>query len=65
MNEILRDRYGYKIGEIRDEGTKRILLDRYGYMLGRYEAGLDMTFDRYGNMVGRGDLLVTLLDQDG
>ena len=64
MSEILRDRYGTMIGQIRTEGSKRILLDRYGYMLGRYEAVLDMTFDKYGNMIARGDLLVTLLDRD-
>jgi hypothetical protein len=63
MSQILRDRYGYKIGEIRAEGTKYRLLDRYGYLLGWYEARVDMTFNKYGLMIGRGDLLTTLLSE--
>ena len=61
MNQILRDRYGWIIAEIRTDGSKSRLLDRYGLLLGWYEARLDMTFDRYGTMIARGNLLTTLL----
>jgi hypothetical protein len=60
MNQILKDRYGNKIGEIRDSGTKQIIYDRYGnkkgYFDGRY------TYDSYGNKYGEGNLLAALVN---
>ncbi len=60
-NEILRDRYGEKIGEIQMNGSKCILRDKYGNPLGSYDTHDDFTRDLYGNPIGRGNLLVTLL----
>lgn len=61
MGDILRDMHGYKIAEVKDDGTTRILCDRYGTRLGRYETSANMTFDQYGNQIGWGDQLATLL----
>jgi hypothetical protein len=61
MSEILRDRYGHKIGEVVIQGTKRILRDEYGRKLGDYDARDGMTRDVNGRLIGRSDLLLTLL----
>ena len=45
MSEILRDRYGHKIGEVVTQGSKRILRDEYGRKLGEYDARDGMTRD--------------------
>lgn len=59
MNEVLRDRYGTKIGEIRDNGSRKEIYDRYGSKLGYYDGR--NTYDRYGSKVGEGNLLTSLL----
>ena len=59
--EILRDKYGMRIGEIRIEGSKQTLWDKHYNRLGSYDSHDDWTRDKYGNFVGRGNLLVTLL----
>jgi hypothetical protein len=59
--EVLRDKYGTVIGEIRIEGPKHTLWDRHFNPLGEYNAHTDWTRDKYGNVIGRGNLLVTLL----
>jgi hypothetical protein len=61
IRETLRDRYGYKIGEIVIDDTRHVLHDKYGVRLGYYDSRNDLTHDRYGTMVGRGNLLVSLL----
>ena len=61
MTEILRDRYGHKIGEVVVQGSNRILRDEYGHKLGEYDSRNDMTRDDRGRLIGRGDLLLTLL----
>ncbi len=59
MNQILKDRYGVKIGEIRDEGSRKTVYDKYGVRLGYYDGRY--TYDKYGVRVGEGDLLAALL----
>ena len=61
MSEVLRDRYGHKIGEVVVQGTKRVLHDEYGHKLGDYDTRDGMTRDERGRLIGRGDLLLTLL----
>jgi hypothetical protein len=61
MSEILRDRYGHKIGEVVAQGSKRILRDEYGHKLGEYDSRDGITRDERGRLLGRGDLLLTLL----
>ena len=58
--ETLRDRYGYRIGEIVIDGTMHVLHDTYGLRLGYYGSRNDLTHDRYGTIVAKGNLLVTL-----
>ena len=60
-HEVLRDRYGNRIGEIEINGSKRILRDKYGNRLGEYDSHSDWTRDKYGNPIGQGDLLAALL----
>ena len=56
--QVLRDRYGVVIGEIR---IKQTLWDKHFNRLGEYDSHSNWTRDKYGNPVGRGNLLVTLL----
>lgn len=59
--EMLRDRYGEKLGELVFEGSRTTLRDRYGYKLGSYDSDINLTRDTYGNLVSKGDLLTSLL----
>ncbi|MCI2068939.1 MAG: hypothetical protein LKJ88_05125 [Bacilli bacterium] len=59
MNEVLRDRYGAKLGEIRQEGSRKVIYDRYGARLGYFDG--KYTYDRYGRKIGEGNLLVSFL----
>ena len=59
MNQILKDRYGIKIGEIRTEGTRQTIYDKYGIRLGYYDGRY--TYDKCGLRIGEGNLLATLL----
>ena len=55
----LQDRYGHKIGEIRDNGSKQEIYDQYGHKLGYFDG--KYTYDNYGHKIGSGNLLTTLL----
>lgn len=61
IRETLRDRYGFKIGEIMIDGSTHVLHDKYGLRLGYYDSRNDLTHDRYGTIVAKGNLLVSLL----
>lgn len=61
MNQILKDAYGRKIGEIVDQGTKQIIKDPYGRKLGEYDG--KYTKDAYGRRIGEGNLLAMLLNK--
>jgi len=60
-SEVLRDKHGNRIGEIRTSGAKQILRGKYGNRLGEYDARTNRTVNKYGNLVGSGNLLATLL----
>lgn len=57
--EQLKDRYGVKIGEVREFGSRLEIYDRYGVKVGYYDGRY--TYDRYGVRVGEGNLLAALL----
>ena len=59
MNEILKDLYGHKIGEIRTNGKRQEIFDQYGHKLGSYDGRY--TYDQYGHKIGEGNLLTSLL----
>ena len=59
MVQVLKDRYGVKLGEIRPEGNRETLYDKYGVRLGYYDGRC--TYDKYGRKLGEGNLLATLL----
>lgn len=55
----LKDRFGHKIGEIRDEGNRQVIYDRFGHKKGSFDG--TYTYDSFGHRVGSGNLLATLL----
>jgi len=59
MKQVLKDRMGRKLGEIRSEGTHEVIFDRMGRKLGYYDG--KYTYDRMGRKVGQGNLLTSLL----
>ena len=59
MNEVLKDKYGMKIGEVKDTGREQVIYDKYGMKLGSYDG--KYTYDKYGMKVGEGNLLAALL----
>ncbi|MEO8664386.1 MAG: hypothetical protein ABI462_02725 [Ignavibacteria bacterium] len=61
LSQVLKDKYGNKIGEIKQEGNYLILKDKYGNKIGTYDSKTNTTKDKNGNKVGTGNLLVTLL----
>lgn len=59
MGQILKDRYGTKVGEIRkNPNGKTDLYDRYGTKLGSYDGR--NTYDSRGTKVGNGNQLSSL-----
>ena len=59
-NQLLRDRVGRKIGEIRTNGSRQEIYDRVGRKLGYFNG--KYTYDRVGRKIGEGNLLTTFLD---
>jgi hypothetical protein len=59
--QILRDKYGVFLGEIRIDGSKQTLWDRHFIRMGEYDSRTDWTRDKYGVIIGNGNLLTTLL----
>ena len=60
MTEILKDRYGRKIGEIIQDGSRLYIKDVYGRRLGSYDGSY--TRDASGRIIGQGNLLTMLLN---
>ena len=60
-SEVLRDKYGSRLGEIQTIGAKQVLRDKYGHRLSEYDSHTNRTTDEYGRLVGSGTLLVSLL----
>ena len=59
MTEVLKDRYGSKVGEIRESGGEKVVYDRYGSKLATYRDG--KTYDKYGSLYGYGNWLAAFL----
>ncbi len=60
--QILRDRYGNRIGERETDTSGCVIMrDSHGNRVGTYDPRQDITRDRNGNRVGQGDLLNRLL----
>lgn len=59
MDQVLKDRYGHKLGEIKDRGDRQEIYDPYGRKLGYYDG--KYTYDNFGRIVGEGNLLVMFL----
>lgn len=59
--QVLKDRIGNKIGEIRDTGSVQTIYDKIGNKLGEYRPSSNTTHDKIGNKIGSGNLLTSLL----
>ena len=59
MTEVLKDRYGVKVGENRENGRELTVYDRCGVKLATYRDG--KTYDKYGVMYGYGNWLAAFL----
>jgi hypothetical protein len=59
--QVLKDRYGSKIGEIREYNGNLSIHDKNGTKLGTYESKTNVTKDKFGSKIGSGNLLTTLL----
>lgn len=59
MTQVLRDRNGRKIGEIIENGKKKIIKNAFGHKLGEFDG--KVTRDECGRLVGTSDLLTSLL----
>lgn len=55
----LKDRFGHKIGEIRDEGNRQMIYDRFDHKKRSFDE--TYTYDAFRHRVGSGNLLSTLL----
>lgn len=61
MGQVLRDKQGRKIGEIKDVSGKQIIYDAQGRKLGSFDPKTNTTHDSQGRKVGTGNLLTSLL----
>ncbi len=61
MDEILKDRYGHKIGTIKEVGNKLYIYDEHGHKAGYYDPNTNKTYDEHGHFVGTGNLLTSLI----
>lgn len=60
--EVIRDRFGRMLGEIRSVGSGRLeARDRYGRLLGRYDPKSNETRDPYGRLLTKGNTLSALI----
>lgn len=60
MGQILRDRLGHRIGEIKeDKNGKMIVTDELGHRIGDYDG--KSTYNRLGHRIGDGDQTSALL----
>ena len=60
-NEVLRDKYGNRLGEVVTRGSKSTVRDLYGTLLGSYDTHDNWTRDRYGNFRRQGEFARHLL----
>lgn len=61
MTQVLKDKTGRKLGEIREQSGRSVLFDHTGRKLGEYDPKTDTTKDASGRRVGEGNLLASLL----
>lgn len=59
--QVLKDKNGIKIGEIRENGNIQTIHDKSGIKLGEYRITQNTTHDKSGIKIGSGNLLTTFL----
>lgn len=60
-NQILKDKFNRKIGEIREVSGKLVIYDSLNSFKGTYNPKSNTTYDNLNRKVGSGNLLTTLL----
>jgi hypothetical protein len=60
-NQVLRDKNGIRIGEIKEQSGRLVIYDKNGVRKGEYDPKANVTKDKNGVRVGTGNLLTTLL----
>jgi hypothetical protein len=60
-SQVLRDKQGHKLGEIREQGGRLVIVDAQGHRKGEYDPKTNTTRDAQGHRVGTGNLLTSLL----
>jgi hypothetical protein len=62
MGDILKDKNGRRIGEIKDQGSNwQVAVNANGNKLGEYNCRTNETCDKYGRRIGTGNLLAGLI----
>lgn len=61
MSQVLRDKNGRKLGEIRGDQGRLLVYDKNGKRKGEYDPKTNTTKDKQGKPIGEGNLLVSLL----
>ena len=59
--EILKDRMGNVLGEIKQQGSDLVITDKYGNVKGTYNPSSNTTYDTNGSTMGSGNLLSSLI----
>ena len=60
-SQVLRDKHGVKMGEIKEISGKLVIFDKRNVRMGEYDPKTNVTRDSHGVTVGQGNLLTTLL----
>lgn len=59
--QVLKDKSGNRLGEIREQSGRFVIYDKTGNRRGEFDPKTNVTKDKTGNRVGEGNLLTTLL----
>ncbi|OFY55314.1 MAG: hypothetical protein A2X22_02935 [Bacteroidetes bacterium GWF2_49_14] len=60
-NQVLKDKHGHKIGEIKEQSGKLVIYDSHGHKKGHYDPKTNTTHDDHGHKTGSGNLLTALI----
>lgn len=61
MRQVLRDKSGNRLGEIRPTGALLVAYGRSGQRLGYYNPAVNVTYDPQGRRIGIGNYLSGLI----
>jgi hypothetical protein len=59
--QVLRDRFGSRVGVMIDTGNEVVGRDKFGSRVGHYDKGTGTTRDRVGTKLTEGNVLAALI----